>query len=342
MTFFRSILIVALPGAIACGSTPSVPPGDGGPVPEVPAYRVGAGPSSSRYEATGAVRSLRRAELATRLMGTVLTVRVRAGERVTAGQMLLTLEAGSSEAGAAQTRAGLDLAARTLRRMERLHADSAIPTAQLDAARAAYTQAEGQARAAEVELGYSGLRAPFAGVVVARLADPGDLASPGRPLLVIEDTGAMEIIVGLPDNLVAGVRVGLMVPVRLGSDERRVEARVVAIVPVADPGSRTVEVRLSTPTRLASGTSAIAEFSMAPGRGLRVPVESLVRRGQLTGVFVLALDSTARLRWIRIGRAEGGSVEVLAGLADGDLVGLRPAALTDGARARPRVEGGTP
>lgn len=332
-----SLLVLA-----ACGREVPPRPGLGGPVAETPAYRLAAGTAAFRYDAVGSVRAARRAELATRLMGTVQTVRVRAGDRVAAGQTLLTIDAGSPDAGLAQARAGLDLATRTLRRMERLYADSAVPAAQLDAARAAHAQAEAQAGAAAVEVGYAGIKAPFSGVVAARMADPGDLAAPGQPLLVIEDTDAMEIVIGVPEELVAAVKPGLRFPVRLGSAERRVEARVTTVVPVTDPGSRTVEVRLAAPAGTTSGTSAIAEIPLAPGTGLRVRSESLVRRGQLTGVFLLTPDSTARLRWVRVGRADAAGVEVLSGLAEGDIVALRPDSLRDGGRARPRFEGSRP
>jgi len=98
-------------------------------------------------------------------------------------------------------------------------------------------------------------------------------------------------------------------------------------------------VRLTAPAGLPSGASAVAEFPMGSAGGLWVPAEVLVRRGQLVGVFVFAADSTVRLRWIRIGRVEGGTADVLAGLEDGDLIALRPDSLMDGSRVRPRLEG---
>ena len=342
MTLLRVTRLLPVTLAFACGGAPAEPPASSGPGVDAPAYRVASGAASVRYEAAGTVRAVRRVELATRLTGTIESVRVRAGDRVRAGQLVLTLAAGSPEAGLAQARAGLDLASRTLRRMERLYADSAVPEAQLDAARAAHAQAEGQARAAEVEVGYAGLHAPFAGGVTARLAEPGDLAAPGQPLLVIEDAGAREIVVGVPDDLLGGIRVGLVVPTRIGAGEQRVDARVSAVVPFSDPGSRTAEVRLTAPAGLPSGASAVAEFAVGSAGGLRVPAGALLRRGQLVGVFLFAADSTVRLRWIRIGRSEGGAVEVLAGLEDGDLVALRPDSLRDGARARPRLAGSSP
>ncbi|HEX7025016.1 MAG TPA: efflux RND transporter periplasmic adaptor subunit, partial [Gemmatimonadales bacterium] len=325
MTPVRSLLLSPLiAAALSCGQAPARVPPDATPPGEAPAHRVASAQSGVRYEAAGAVQAARRAELGTRLMGTVESVRVRAGDRVAAGQVLLTIDAGSPEAGMAQARAGLDLATRTLRRMEQLYADSAIPAAQLDAARAAQAQAEGQARGAAVEVGYAAIRAPFAGVVTSRLVDPGDLAAPGRPLLVVEDAQAREIVVGVPDDLLRGIRVGQVVPVRVGADEQRVEARVIAVVPVSDPGSRTAEVRLGAPPGLPSGASAVAEFMTGSASGIRVPVGALVRRGQLTGVFLFAADTTVRLRWIRISRVERDMAEVLAGLQDGDLIVLRP------------------
>jgi hypothetical protein len=176
-------------------------------------------------------------------------------------------------------------------------------------------------------------------VVTARLAEPGDLAAPGQPLLVIEGAGAREIVVGVPDDLLGGIRIGLVVPVRIGAGEQRVDARVIAVVPFSDPNSRTADVRLTAPAGLPSGASAVAEFSVGSAVGLHVPSGALVRRGQLVGIFVFAADSTVRLRWIRIGRVERGTADVLAGLEDGDLVALRPDSLTDGARARPRLGG---
>jgi hypothetical protein len=71
-----------------------------------------------------------------------------------------------------------------------------------------------------------------------------------------------------------------------------------------------------------------------------VPSGALLRRGQLVGVYLFAPDTTVRLRWIRIGREQGGSAEVLAGLEEGDLIALRPDSLSDGSRARPRLEAG--
>jgi RND family efflux transporter MFP subunit len=331
----RSAFLLLLAG-VSCRGAPESSPPRAAPQ-EVAVLRLTSLATESRYAAPGVVRAVREAELATRLMGTVERVLVRAGDRVAQGQVVLTLDAASADAAIRQARAGHDLAERTLRRMERLVADSAAPLAQLDAARAAEAQASSQVRAAEVDHGYASLRAPFAGTVTARLADPGDLAAPGRVLLRVADATAREIVVGVPDDVAAGIRPGLVVPVRLGAGERRAEAKVTAVVPGAEAASRTVEVRLAAPAGATAGTTAVAEFPGAVGAGIQVPDSVVVRRGQLVGVYLLAPDSTVRLRWIRVGRIERGRTEVLAGLVAGDLVAAQPASLRDGAPARPRI-----
>ncbi len=320
--------------ALGCGGPTADPPATTGPVKPVPGYKIGAGGGFDTYRGAGTVRAVRRAELATRMMARIETIRVRAGDRVRSGQVLATLERGAVVAAGSQAAAGLGLATTTLRRMERLYADSAIPVAQLEAARAAFEQARGQADAASAEMGYASLVSPFDGVVTARTADPGDLAAPGQPVLVVEDLRTREIVVGVPDPVAAELVIGESVTVLVGAEQRTVMAKIAAVVPSADPVSRTVEVRLTTSAPLTPGLTAVAEFP-SPVRAtgeLVVPRRALVERGALTGVFVVTADSTARLRWIRLGRIIGFGVVAASGLAPGDVIITQPAQVRDGDR----------
>lgn len=311
------------------------------PAEQVVAARVERTETAGRYRAAGTVRAARRAELSTRLMGRVETVRVRAGDRVRAGQLLLTVERAALTAAQQQAAAGLEQATTNLRRTERLYADSAAPLVQLEQARTAYDQARAQARAVEADLAYAEVRAPFAGVVVSRLADPGDQAAPGQPLLVVEDRSNREIVVTVPDEVGAGLAAGQRTTVEIGGGARRFEARILAVVPGADPRSPTVEVRLSGPADLSPGVAAVAELPAEAGRSaLQVPESALMRRGQLVGVYLFAPDSTLRLRWIRTGQSRDSAVEVLSGLEPGDLVALDASKAKDGLPARPVVPGG--
>jgi RND family efflux transporter MFP subunit len=327
-------------GAAACGRDETEERGAAIAVEDVPAARVAALDAGGFYRAAGSVRASRRAELSTRLAGRVETVRVRAGDRVRSGQLLLTVERASLAAAQRQADAALELATSSLRRVERLYADSAAPLVQLEAARNALAQAEGQARAVRADLAYAELRAPFDGRVASRLVDPGDLAGPGQPLLVVEDATRREIVVSVPDELRGRVRPGERISVELGDGRRRIEARVLAEVTGADPRSPTVELRLAGPIDLTTGLAAVAEIPTGERAALLLPASALVERGQLQGVFLFAPDSTLRLRWIRAGRVRGDSVEVVSGLEAGDLVALRAADARDGLPARPQLAGG--
>lgn len=334
-------LLLVLVGAAGCGSaTPEEHPARPAAVENIPAARVEPAEEAARYRAAGTVRAARRAELSTRLMGRVEAVRVRAGDRVRPGQVLLTVERASLTAAQQQAAAALAQATANLRRTERLYADSAAPLVQLEAARTARAQAEAQAGAVRADLAYAEVRAPFGGIVTSRLVDPGDQASPGQPLLVVEDRSAREIVVTVPDEIGQQLRAGQSAAVEIGTGGRRVTARIEAVVPGADPRSPTVEVRLSGPAGLTPGLAAVAELPAGDRTTLQVPVSALTRRGQLEGVYLFAPDSTLRLRWIRTGRRHDSAAEVLSGLVAGDLVALDAARARDGIRARPLLPAG--
>ena len=330
----------ALVGALGCASRPDTSTVASGTVKPVPAVQVDRGRGEG-YRAAGTVRAITRADLATRIMARIETLGPRVGDQVRKGQVLATFERGAVLAAGAQARAGLELASINLRRMERLYADSAVPVAQLEAARAAYQQAQGHQSAAAAELGYASLVAPFDGVVTQRTADPGDLASPGQPILVVEGKGPREIVVGVPETVARSLRVGRTVVARIGVDETPVSARIAAVVPSADPVNRTVEVRLTTNAQLTANVAAVVEF---PATGalseLRVPATAVIERGELTGVYLFASDSTVRLRWIRLGRRTGTDVPVVTGLVPGDVVVRVAAGVADGDRARPILDDG--
>jgi membrane fusion protein, multidrug efflux system len=332
-----SALIAGLGLLGACRSTPAREARPAGPVRPIEAVRAGIRRTASPYRAAGTVQALTRADLATRMMARVETITVRVGDRVRAGQVLATFERGAVTAAGNQASAGLDLATTNLRRMERLYADSAVPIAQLEAARAARQQAEGQAGAVTAELRYASLVAPFSGTITARNADPGALAAPGQTILVLQGDTGREIVVGVPETIAAGLATGRPISVLVGTDERPILTRIAAVVRAADPISHTVTVRLATDLHLTTNVAAVALFTAPDGgdSNLVVPRTAVVERGELTGVYLFQADSTVRLRWVRFGRSEGGDREVLSGLMAGDLVVRQATLVKDGDRARP-------
>lgn len=207
----------------------------------------------------------------------------------------------------------------------------------LNAMRAKREQARAGAAGAEAMMSYTRITAPMSGVVTARMIDVGAMAAPGMPLLTIEDDRAYRIEAQVAESQVGTIRRGDVVRVRIDALDREVEGRVAAVAPGADPASRSYLVKVDLPGDAArdvrSGMFAKAYFKVGDTAGMTVPARAIVRRGQLTSVFVLDDKQAARLRLVRTGKSEGDRVEVLSGLRDGDRIVADPTPLiTDGKR----------
>jgi RND family efflux transporter MFP subunit len=328
-------------------------------------------------EAGGTLRARLTASVSSRILAPIVAVRVRPGDRVRRGQVLVELDAAESRAQA--TRAGasleaarlsadaaaadvtgadaaLELARLTHQRMRTLHEQRSATTQELDAAVAALAAAESRAAAAraaaasaaatfeaaksgatagEIVAGYGALAAPFDGVVVERYADPGSMAAPGVPLVVIEDPQALRLEVTADATRAAGLAIGAPADVRLDADGAGAgwtEGRIAEIARV-DPASQSFTVKIDVPAgpEWRSGIFGRARFRGPSRQALTAPAAAVIRRGQLALVFVVASDNVARLRSVRIGDAADGRVEVLAGLSAGEVVVIDPPpALKDG------------
>ncbi len=190
--------------------------------------------------------------------------------------------------------------------------------------------------AADTGLSYTTLVAPFDAVVSDRAVDPGAMATPGTPLLVLEDVSRLRLEVRVDESRASQLHVGQAVEVSTAAEHTDGAAWTAAhITELArvDAASHTVVVKidLAKDTPVRSGSFARARFSGTPQAALTVPAAALVQRGQLTFVFVVDRGSTARLRAVSTGAGADGRTEVLAGLADADvLVVSPPPSLTDG------------
>jgi multidrug efflux pump subunit AcrA (membrane-fusion protein) len=213
--------------------------------------------------------------------------------------------------------------------------------ARLAAANASREAAEAAADSAEIGTTYAVLRAPFDGIVTERLADAGSTALPGATLLVLEDPSAFRLETQIDEARAALIAAGQTVEVRLNTDpDAWIRGRVVEVARV-DPASHSflVKVELPLAAGMRSGLFGRARFAGATRRTLTVPQSALVRRGQLTFVFVVDGDRRARLRPVSVAAVGGDRVEALAGLHERDAIVLTPpASLTDGTR----VEEGRP
>jgi RND family efflux transporter MFP subunit len=267
------------------------------------------------------------------MMARVTDLTADVGSRVGAGQVLIRLGTADIAANQAKAEAGVMVAAAALaeaekhaKRMDALLAQDVVPQVQRDQAYLQLTQAESQVAMANASLqevetagSYASIRAPFAGEVVGRYIDEGDVAAPGMPLLVVEEAGPREGRLAVPVHAAAGLEVGSTIKVTtLGG--RTSEAPVRLVAAGADPMSRTVEVRVTLPADWPTGVSLTALVPLGTTQAITIPNTAVVRRGQLTGVRVVTSDGVA-LRWIRLGRAvDENRVEVLSGLTEGDQI----------------------
>ena len=325
----KRTMILMLPVLLATAACGAEEPGEvdslatAGTVDVSPVAFTGAG---SQVPARVVARQT--ANLATRGSGTVQAVLVDVGSPVRRGQVVARLEASGVESAVVRAEAQAEVARRTFQRLANLERDGAATRQELDQAEAALRSAEAMLEEARASRDYVILRAPFDGTVSARHADPGDLAVPGRPVLVISGSGGVKVQADVPVSLAGRVREGASVSVVSPEAGARWPVTVTRVASVIDPASQ--RFRVEAEFEGAADLPAAGAFVRleVPGEGESsawVPRDALIRRGQLTGVYVAA-DGELRLRWVRPGRRTDGAVEILAGLNDGDLVVRQPQA----------------
>jgi len=181
--------------------------------------------------------------------------------------------------------------------------------------------AEGAAREMETMLGYTKIVAPFDGIVTRKLADVGDLATPGKPIIEMEDPAALRFEADVPEALIGNVKLGAKLPVQVAEGSAPIEGTVVEVAPVADAASRTflAKLNISAAGSIRSGQFGRVWVPTGESKSIRVPLSAVVVRGQMECLFVVA-DEHAQLRIVRTGKHTGGEVEILAGLSPGERV----------------------
>lgn len=316
----------------------------GAALPVAPVRSSQAAPAS-RHE--GVVEAVRQTVLAAQVPGAVVALPVRVGEAVAAGQVLMRLDARAADqaasAGEAQAKAAdaaLALATQELQRQRQLRADQFISQAALDRAEAQHQAAQAQARAqgaqagaVRSQAGFYALAAPYAGVVSELPVTLGDMALPGRPLATVYDPRALRVSAAVAQSAVPDALVVSQVSVEL--DGRVLQPSAVQVLPAADPATHTVTLRAELPPGTAARPGQFARLVLrgpaTPAAGtpvrLFVPARAVVRRGELSLVYVADAQGRPVLRQVRVGPRSGvDEVEVLSGLAAGEPVVLDPQA----------------
>ena len=255
-----------------------------------------------------------------------------ADAELTVAQAALTLARVSRDriarlqASQSATAQELDNATATLRSAE---ARVAGATARALQATAAIESARAAGEQASITESFTTIAAPFDGLVTEKMVEPGNMASPGMPLVRLEDTRDFRLDVRVDESRIGRVRIGDSVPVFLGTEPTSVHGRITEVGRAVDADARAFLVKIALPDRpgLRSGEFGKARLGGTSRRALTVPPSAIVRRGQLTSVFVVE-NGMARVRLVNVSESE-----VLAGLTESELVILAPpVGITDGRR----------
>jgi len=318
---------------------------------------------------TGTVHAKETAVVSAQVMGRIQAVLVHEGDSVRAGQTLVVLDDAALRAQVDQAQAGVKaaqnaqaaaqtnaaLAASTLNRYKQLESQKSVSPQEMDevsrraeaaaagveAVRAQTDAARAQESGARTMLGYTHLIAPFAGVVTARMADPGTMAAPGVPLLQVDQAGALQLQASVDESAIGAIHKGMKVPVSIdGGASTNLAGTVAEIVPAADPSSHSFLVKIDLPSssQTRAGMYGTAEFANGTRQAILIPRSAVVARGSLNCVYVLDGQGIAQLRYITLGGAQGNLVEVLSGVSAGEKLIDAP---SDRDLAGKRIEIGT-
>ncbi|TRZ66876.1 MAG: efflux RND transporter periplasmic adaptor subunit [Rhodocyclaceae bacterium] len=280
------------------------------------------------YPAEAVVEAVRQATIAAQMQGRVVEARFDAGSRVKSGEVLMRLDEREAAQGQAGAQAQLANARAAWERNKNLLAQKFISQAAFDKAEADYQAAAAGAGQAGAVTSFATINAPFSGVVAQRHAELGEMAGPGKALITVFDPKSLRVVASIPQHKLAAVRQALRARVEFPETGKWIDALRVEILPTADIQTHVVRARVYLPDNLEGilpGMFVRAHFVIGKSRKLLVPAGAVLRRGELTGVYVLDDKALPHLRQVRLGESLAGSdIEVLAGLAAGEKVALDP------------------
>jgi RND family efflux transporter MFP subunit len=336
----RLILLAAAGALAACGEAPA-------PRTSVPGAALRAAVVELRdvdltYSAEAVVEAVRQSTVSAQVAGRIVELRFDVGDSVKKGEVIARIDEraaaqalAASEAQVREAQAAAANARAQYDRTRELLAQKFVSRATLDKAEADYKQAQARLGAvlagagqAATERSFATIVAPYSGVVSARHVELGEMAVPGKALLTGFDPTTLRVVATVPQTQVAALQAAGRARIEVPSAGRWLDVKSLTVVPAADPRTHTSRVRLELPgdaRGVYPGVYARAHFVVGRATRLLVPREAVLRRSEVTAVYVLDEKGAPRLRQVRLGTAgDEHAVEVLAGLRAGERVALEP------------------
>jgi len=288
--------------------------------------------------ASGKIEAENSANLSTRMMGYVTKIHVKVGQKVGAGQLLVSinntdLQAKKAQVDASilQATAGYNNAKKDYDRFVNLFKQQSASQKELDDMTARYEMAKAGLEGAKqmrneviAQFSYSNITAPFSGTVTNTFVKEGDMANPGMPLVSVEGATRLQVTAMVSENDIAAIKKGMAVKVLVKSSNTNLTGKVSEVSGSATNtgGQYLVKINLDkTDSSVLSGMFVNVQFPVAnktqttPTERVLVPETALVKQGQLTGIYTIGTGNVAILRWLRTGKNFGNQVEVLSGLS---------------------------
>lgn len=287
------------------------------------------------YETSGTVKAKTISVIASRVMGTITSVKVKEGDRVHPGQVLMTIDdrdvaqrvkaAEKAVEAAKQNKSLMDI---TYQRYKRLHDEKAISMQEIDqietqkkVADMEYERAKAMLAEAQVHYGFTKITAPTSGIVTEKKIELGSMAVPGVPILTVENNSSYRIEANVDERLSGKLKIGTPANVVIDSIGQEVKGRISEIVPSVDPMSRTFLVKIDLKAPLLK-TGLYAKVLIPEGKkeAILVPKKAIVEKGQLVGVYTVDSKGVVTYRLIKTGKKYGEQVEILSGLSSGEKI----------------------
>ncbi len=319
----------------SCGGEDKKSIADTTPAVAVQVKIVAEDDSSPFLTVSGKVEAAKSANISTRMMGYVDKIYVRVGDKVSNGQLLVSVNNADVSAKLAQVNAGITEATaaftnaeKDYKRFTTLFQENSASQKELDDITANYNVSKARLESAEqmknevnAQMSYANIRAPFNGVVTNKFINAGDMANPGMPLLEVESPGKYQVLAMVPESEILEIKNNTEVTIQLKALNQTIKGKVAEVSTSSKNtgGQYLVKVILDkTDAQILSGMYATVQFPIArktASTAVMIPIDAIVNNGQLTGIYTVSQSNTAVLRWLRLGRTFGDKVEVLSGLS---------------------------